>query len=73
MATLLITIWMREKLRTTAESITRSLNENFVFGLPSGRPASPRVGEESQHLPIFSSLILIKGKEGKNEYGNKDK
>lgn len=56
------TIWKRGKLRTTAESITRSLNENFVFGLPSGRPAAPRIGDEYEHFPIFSSSILIKGK-----------
>lgn len=68
MGTLLITtIWKRKKLRTIAESTTRSPNENFVFGLPSGRPVSPRVGEENQHLPIFSSPILIKDKEEKKE------
>lgn len=61
---LIITIWKREKLRTIAESIRRSLNENFVFGLPPGKP----VGKGNQHLPIFSS-ILLKGK-GKKEREN---
>jgi hypothetical protein len=52
MGTLLITIWKREKLRTIAESKKGHLIR-IIFGFCSGRPASPRVEEEYQHLPFF--------------------